>query len=121
MRPALARNDAPSVTIFGKFIAEVLNPDGEDPFAPRRLDNANDVDDHRVPVVSLFDDLVQGIDDEERGFRLALERNRGLIPIIRRGRRPTQPSGYSAVIVVGAARAPRSSRPGRAPVASPPR
>lgn len=103
MRPALARNDAPSVTIFGKFIAEVLNPDGEDPFAPRRLDNANDVDDHRVPVVSLFDDLVQGIDDEERG------------------RRPIQPSGYSAVIVVGAARAPRSSRPGRAPVASPPR
>jgi hypothetical protein len=51
----------------------VLDPDSGNVFPPSRLDEVSDVRDDRVAVMSIFNDAVLHIDDEERGVGTVLE------------------------------------------------
>jgi hypothetical protein len=56
----------------------VLDPDDGDPFPARLLDQAADVGDDRVTLVSPPDNAVLHVDDEERGVRPVLQCGHGL-------------------------------------------
>jgi hypothetical protein len=70
-------DDPPVVAPPRKVLVGVLDPDDGDPFTPCLLDQAADVRDNRVPLVSPLDDSVLRVDDEKRGVRPVLECGHG--------------------------------------------
>ena len=71
-------DDPPVVAPSGQLVVGVLDPDDRDPFPPRLLDQAADASHDRVALVSLRDDAVLHVDDEECGVRPVLECGHGL-------------------------------------------
>jgi len=76
--PSQLGDDPPFVAPPLELLAGVLDPDDGDPFAPRLLDQAADVRDDRVALVSAVDDACLHVDDEERGVRPVLDCGHGL-------------------------------------------
>ena len=66
------------VALPGELLVGVLDPDDGDLFPPRLLDQAADVCDHRVALVSLPDDAVLHVNNEERSVRPVLQCGHGL-------------------------------------------
>src|SRR5205085_11232949 len=71
-------DDPPVVAAPHEVLVGVLHPDDGNQFPPRPLDKAADVRDDSVALVSLLDDAVLHVDDEERGVRPVLECRHGL-------------------------------------------
>ena len=67
-------HDPPAVAPLRQLLVGVLDPDHRDPFPPGPIDEAADVGDHRVALVSTLDDAFLHVDDEERGVRSVFER-----------------------------------------------
>ncbi len=57
-------DDSPILAPRRELLVGVLDPDDGDPFAPRLVDEAADVCDDRVTLVSSLDDAVLHVDDE---------------------------------------------------------
>jgi len=66
-------DDPPVVAPPRKLLVGVLDPDNGDVFPPCLLDKAADLRDDRIALVSLIDDAVLHIDDEEGGVGPVLE------------------------------------------------
>jgi hypothetical protein len=66
-------DDPPGVAPLRKLLGRVLDPDDGNLLPPRPLDQAADVRDDRVALVSSLDDAVLDVDDEECGVRPVLE------------------------------------------------
>src|SRR6185312_5024827 len=66
-------DDPPVVASLRELLVGMLDPDNGDLFPPRLLDQAADVRDNRVALVSAPDDTVLHVDDEECGVRPVLQ------------------------------------------------